>query len=74
MPAHRVAVDGFWMDHCIVTNEPFRRFVEATKHVTSAEVMGYRTPNIDRIANEGMVFTDHYGQPSCTADRVKQRN
>ncbi|MDM0047445.1 sulfatase-like hydrolase/transferase [Variovorax sp. J22R115] len=32
--------------------------------------MGYRTPNIDRIANEGAIFTDHYGQPSCTAGRA----
>src|SRR5262245_44476743 len=32
-------------------------------------IMG-RTPNIDRIANEGMLFTDHYGQPSCTAGRA----
>src|SRR5262249_31502055 len=30
-------------------------------------VMGYRTPNIDRIANEGALFTDYYGQQSCTA-------
>jgi arylsulfatase A-like enzyme len=29
-----------------------------------------RTPNIDRIANEGILFTDHYGQPSCTAGRA----
>jgi arylsulfatase A-like enzyme len=29
--------------------------------------MGYKTPNIDRIANEGMTFTDHYGEQSCTA-------
>jgi arylsulfatase A-like enzyme len=29
-----------------------------------------RTPNIDRIAKEGIVFTDHYGQPSCTAGRA----
>jgi arylsulfatase len=29
-----------------------------------------RTPNIDRIAKEGMIFTDHYGQPSCTAGRA----
>jgi arylsulfatase A-like enzyme len=29
--------------------------------------MGYRTPNIDRIANEGMRFTDSYGEQSCTA-------
>src|SRR5262245_5226797 len=28
------------------------------------------TPNIDRIASEGMLFTDHYGQPSCTAGRA----
>ena len=32
-------------------------------------VMGYRTPNIDRIASEGMMFTDWYGQQSCTAGR-----
>ena len=30
-------------------------------------MMGYRTPNIDRIANEGAIFTDYYGQQSCTA-------
>ncbi|MGD2010366.1 MAG: arylsulfatase [Desulfobacterales bacterium] len=33
-------------------------------------LMGYRTPNIDRIANEGMRFTDYYGQQSCTAGRA----
>jgi Sulfatase len=32
--------------------------------------MGYRTPNIDRIANEGALFTDYYGQQSCTAGRA----
>lgn len=32
-------------------------------------LMGYRTPNIDRIASEGMRFTDSYGQQSCTAGR-----
>ena len=32
-------------------------------------MMGYRTPNIDRIANEGMLFTDHYAEQSCTAGR-----
>jgi arylsulfatase A-like enzyme len=31
--------------------------------------MGYRTPNIDRIGNEGAAFTDYYGQQSCTAGR-----
>lgn len=32
-------------------------------------VMGYKTPNIDRIAKEGMMFTDSYGEQSCTAGR-----
>ena len=32
-------------------------------------MMGYQTPNIDRIANEGMIFTDYYGEQSCTAGR-----
>jgi arylsulfatase len=32
-------------------------------------LMGYRTPNIDRIADEGMRFTDWYGEQSCTAGR-----
>jgi arylsulfatase len=33
-------------------------------------IMGYRTPNIDRIGKEGAVFTDWYGQQSCTAGRA----
>ncbi len=33
-------------------------------------MMGYRTPNIDRIGNEGVAFTDYYGQQSCTAGRA----
>lgn len=33
-------------------------------------MMGYRTPNIDRIAQEGISFTDYYGQQSCTAGRA----
>jgi arylsulfatase len=32
-------------------------------------LVGYRTPNIDRIAREGMIFTDYYGEQSCTAGR-----
>ncbi len=32
-------------------------------------MMGYRTPNIDRIADEGMLFTDYYAEQSCTAGR-----
>jgi arylsulfatase len=33
-------------------------------------MMGYQTPNIDRIAKEGMLFTDYYAQQSCTAGRA----
>ena len=33
-------------------------------------MMGYQTPNIDRIAHEGVMFTDAYGQQSCTAGRA----
>jgi arylsulfatase len=36
----------------------------------SRGTMGYRTPNIDRVANEGAAFTDYYGQQSCTAGRA----
>jgi arylsulfatase len=36
----------------------------------SRGMMGYRTPNIDRIAHEGLAFTDYYGQQSCTAGRA----
>src|SRR5690606_40314780 len=40
-PAHRVSVDGFWMDAHAVTNDEFARFVAATGYVTLAE----RTPD-----------------------------
>src|SRR5882672_1918229 len=36
----------------------------------SRGMMGYRTPNIDRIAEEGVTFTDYYSQQSCTAGRA----
>jgi len=32
-------------------------------------IMGYKTPNINRIAEEGVSFTDYYGEQSCTAGR-----
>ena len=32
-------------------------------------LVGYKTPNIDRIAHEGMMFTDYYAENSCTAGR-----
>ena len=36
----------------------------------SRGMMGYWTPNIDRIAREGILFTDYYGEQSCTAGRA----
>ena len=36
----------------------------------SQGLMGFKTPNIDRIAREGMLFTDYYGEQSCTAGRA----
>ncbi|MEK6335734.1 MAG: arylsulfatase [Acidobacteriota bacterium] len=36
----------------------------------SRGVMGYQTPNIDRVAKEGMMFTDYYAEQSCTAGRA----
>jgi len=48
-----------WGDDIGMTN------ISANSH----GVMGYRTPNIDRIAREGMRFTDYYGEQSCTAGR-----
>jgi arylsulfatase len=38
--------------------------------IYSRGLMGYRTPNIDRIGKEGALFTDHYAHPSCTAGRA----
>src|SRR5205807_6617942 len=35
----------------------------------SMGMMGYKTPNIDRVAKEGMIFTDYYAEQSCTAGR-----
>jgi formylglycine-generating enzyme required for sulfatase activity len=44
-PAHRVQVDGFWMDQTDVTNAQFRKFVEATGYVTTAE----KVPTVEEI-------------------------
>jgi formylglycine-generating enzyme required for sulfatase activity len=47
-PAHRVRVDGFWMDETEVTNAQFRQFVEASKYVTTAE----KPPDLDEIMKQ----------------------
>jgi len=49
-----------WGDDVGITNISFN----------NRGMMGYRTPNIDRIAREGVSFTDYYGQQSCTAGRA----
>jgi hypothetical protein len=50
----------FWGDDIGITN----------LSCYSDGLMGYRTPNIDRLADEGMRFTDSYGEQSCTAGAV----
>ena len=47
-PAHRVKVDGFWMDETDVTNAQFRKFVEATGYVTTAE----KPPDLEEILRQ----------------------
>lgn len=49
-PAHRVRVDGFFMDETDVTNAQFRKFIEATGYVTTAE----RTPTLEEIMRQAM--------------------
>ncbi len=72
-PAHRVAVDGFWIDRSPVTNEQWSSFVEATGHLTFAETTpaadDYPGARPDLLVPASMVFTppsrpvsldDHY--------------
>ena len=47
-PVHRAFVDGFWMDEHEVTNGEYRRFVEATKYVTTAE----RAPEVEELLKQ----------------------
>ena len=72
-PAHRVRVDGFWMDTTDVTNAQFRAFVEATGYVTTAEkppdvaeimkqvAPGTPPPSGDQIRAGSLVFTPTSG-------------
>jgi formylglycine-generating enzyme required for sulfatase activity len=72
-PAHRVKVDGFWVDCTTVTNRDFARFVAATGHVTSAEkpanAADYPGARTDMLVPSSVVFrkaphrvelSDHY--------------
>ena len=60
MPAGKPNILVIWGDDIGITN----------LSCYSDGLMGYRTPNIDRIATEGMRFTDSYGEQSCTAGRA----
>src|SRR6202044_1723020 len=60
MPAGKPNILVIWGDDIGITN----------LSCYSDGLMGYRTPNIDRIADEGMRFTDSYGEQSCTAGRA----
>ncbi|MEW6269287.1 MAG: formylglycine-generating enzyme family protein [Thermodesulfobacteriota bacterium] len=67
-PVHRVFVDGFWIDRTEVTNEQFRRFVDATGHVTVAE-RALRPEDFPGVPPEALVpgsivFTPPDGQVS----------
>lgn len=59
-PAHRVKVDGFWIDSCTVTNAEFARFVAATRYLTLAEQpldpMQYPGANPDLMTPGALVF------------------
>lgn len=59
-PAHRVSVDGFWMDVCTISNREFARFVKATGYVTSAEravdPSDYPGANPEMLAPSSVVF------------------
>jgi arylsulfatase A-like enzyme len=59
MAAEKPNILVFWGDDIGITNISSY----------SDGIMGYRTPNIDRIADEGIRFTDYYGDQSCTAGR-----
>ena len=60
MPTDRPNILVIWGDDIGITN----------LSCYSDGLMGYRTPNIDRIAEEGARFTDYYGEQSCTAGRA----
>src|SRR3989440_1063281 len=60
LPADKPNILVIWGDDIGITN----------LSCYSDGLMGYRTPNIDRIAREGIRFTDSYGEQSCTAGRA----
>jgi formylglycine-generating enzyme required for sulfatase activity len=84
-PAHRVRVDGFWMDRTEVTNAQFRAFVEATGHVPTAEkpvdlaeIMkqyppGTTPPEKDKLLPGALVFVPTKGSVKLRGPRVHRQ-
>jgi arylsulfatase len=54
----------------VLEKQALRKFIQSNISAYSHGVMGYKTPNIDRVAREGMMFTDYYAEQSCTAGRA----
>jgi len=73
-PAHRVRVDGFWIDRAPITNTEFARFVEATGHITFAEIApraeDYPGALPDQLFAGSLVFV----KPAGPVDRRDFRN
>ena len=73
-PAHRVQVDGFWIDRAPVTNARFQKFVKATGHVTSAEKRAdpalYPNALPELLAPASIVFVPPAG-PSASSDHYQ---
>src|SRR5262245_40484299 len=76
VPRHLVGAGTGGSDQMAKSNKPNVLFIMADDigwfniSCNNNGIMGYRTPNIDRIAKEGANFTDFYGQQSCTAGRA----
>ena len=73
-PAHRVSVDGFWIDRFPVTNQRFRHFVESTRYVTAAET----APDLEHClaAHSGTLYAGSwvFVKPEAPVDLSDGRN
>lgn len=65
--ARQVQASGKKPNFCIIWGDDIG---QSNLSCYTMGLVGYRTPNIDRIAREGLLFTDYYGEQSCTAGRA----
>jgi sulfatase modifying factor 1 len=76
-PAHRVTVDAFWIDRTPVTNRQFTEFVEATRHVTFAEISpdpkDYPGALLHMLYAGSLVFSPLGAGPRCAGKQCKAR-